>query len=130
MNYGQLLTFLGSLFFIVYGILFSILPTEASSFVTDSVPSSTSAFIDMRATYGGMSIGAGIILALLARNASTINIGVIALFLLMVCMASTRTIGIFVDGDPNVVMYVYLALEIVVAVLCVACLVVDNGKGA
>jgi hypothetical protein len=118
MKFGRILLLLGGGLFAFYGLLFSIAPVELAGLVTGHAPSLPSAVIDMRATYGGMSIALGIIFLLLARKEATIRIGVVGLFLVMVCMAATRLVGIAVDGDANAVMYAYLGLEVVAAVLC------------
>ena len=118
MKFGRFLLLLGSGLFVSYGLLFSFAPVELARLVTGHAPSSPSAVIDMRATYGGMSIALGIILLLLALKEATIRTGVVGLFLVMACMAATRLVGIAVDGDANAVMYAYLALEVVAAALC------------
>ncbi len=99
--------------------MFAIIPYDFAYLITQSAPESSSGLIDMRATYGGMSIAAGLILIVLVRNAKTIRAGLISVFLLMTCMAITRTIGIVVDGQPNEVMYIYLVAEIIAAALSV-----------
>ena len=81
-------------------------------FVSDTL-SSTSSIIDIRATYGGISIGAGSILYLLPRGESTLRTGLLAVLLVMACMASARLYGIMVDGQPNGYMHLYLILELV-----------------
>jgi hypothetical protein len=118
MKFARILLLLGSGIFALYGLLFSIAPVELARLVTGDAPSSPSALIDVRATYGGMSIAVGMILMLLALKEETIRIGVVSLLLVMVCMAATRIVGIAVDGDANIAMYFYLGLEIVAAVLC------------
>ncbi|MGI9265526.1 MAG: DUF4345 domain-containing protein [Gammaproteobacteria bacterium] len=118
MKLGRILLLLGSGIFALYGLLFSVAPVELALLVTGAVPASPSALIDMRATYGGMSIALGIIFMLLALQETTIRVGVVGLLLVMVCMAITRLVGIAMDGDANTVMYAYLALEIVAAALC------------
>jgi hypothetical protein len=123
MKFARILLLLGSGIFALYGLLFSIAPVELARLVTGDAPSSPSALIDMRATYGGMSIAVGMILMLLALKEETIRIGVVSLLLVMVCMAATRIVGIAVDGDANIAMYFYLGLEIVAAVLCSIALV-------
>ena len=123
MKFARILLLLGSGIFALYGLLFSIAPVELARLVTGDAPSSPSALIDMRATYGGMSIAVGMILMLLALKEETIRIGVVSLLLVVVCMAATRIVGIAVDGDANIAMYFYLGLEIVAAVLCSIALV-------
>ena len=123
MKFARILLLLGSGIFALYGLLFSIAPVELARLVTGDAPSSPSALIDMRATYGGMSIAVGMILMLLALKEKTIRIGVVSLLLVVVCMAATRIVGIAVDGGANIAIYFYLGLEIVAAVLCSIALV-------
>ncbi len=72
---------------------------------------------DMRATYGGMSLAVGVMLLLLAQ--SDVRLGLVSVLLLMVCMAAGRSYGLYVDAHANTVMYVYLLLEAVAAMLAV-----------
>ena len=102
----------------MYGLLYVLFPYELSDWVTAAVPASTSAVIDVRATYGGMSIAVGIMLVMLTREAATLRSAVAFLTLLMACMAGGRIAGMLLDGDPNFVMYLYLVLEIVTAAAC------------
>ena len=90
-------------------------------FVSDTL-SSTSSIIDIRATYGGMSIGVGSILYLLARGESTLRTGLLAVLLVMACMASARLYGIMVDGQPNGYMHLYLILALVAVGLSIVLL--------
>jgi hypothetical protein len=129
MKLGRMLVFLGGGFFILYGILFAAAPVELARLVTDGGTTSPSGLIDMRATYGGMSIAFGMLLVVLARKASTLRLSVAGLLIVMICMATTRTIGIVVDGSPNVMMYVYLTLELVVSAICLLCLKLMNETG-
>jgi hypothetical protein len=48
----------------------------------------------------------------------TLRSGIVALSLLMTCMASTRVIGMVVDGEPNTLMFIYLLLELVAMAIC------------
>ena len=68
--------------------------------------------IDLRATYGGMSVGVGLILFALGLRDHTIKLGLISVIFLMIGMALGRTIGIVIDGSPNNLMLIYLGLEL------------------
>ncbi len=129
MSKGKLLSYVGSAFFVVYGISFSVIPHELAEFVTGATPGSPSAAIDLRATYGGMSVAVGVIIYLLANNTETVRIAVVSLLLLMLCMASTRVLGILLDGDPNSMMYVYLGLEVFTAGVCGVWLKMEGRRG-
>lgn len=109
----KLLVTLTAIFFLVYGILFALFPSLFASYVTNTVPLTTSGLIDMRATYGGMSIAVGILMLALADNTKTLDLGLLSVAVVLLCMATTRMLGIVVDGEPNTLMLVYLAAEIV-----------------
>ena len=81
----------------------------------------------MRATYGGMSIAVGVLLLLLSR--SDPRPGLVGVLVAMLCMAVTRTWGILIDGAGNNFMYVYLVLELVVA-LTAGALIAWSGRNS
>ena len=103
--------------FFIYGLLFIVFPQEALQMLVQGKVSTRSELIDLRATYGGMMIGLGLLLFILANNVSTIKIGLLAVFILMLCMALGRIVGIVIDGEPNQLMYIYLALELLACAL-------------
>jgi hypothetical protein len=59
MDLQRFVIFLAAIFFVLYGIAFSILPAEMSVLVTGSKPQGPSALVDFRATYGGMTVAVG-----------------------------------------------------------------------
>jgi|TARA_B110001469_G_scaffold13054_1_gene13217 hypothetical protein len=103
--------------FFIYGLLFIVFPQEALQMLVQGKVSTRSELIDLRATYGGMMIGLGLLLFILANNVSTIKVGLLAVFILMLCMALGRIVGIVIDGEPNQLMYIYLALELLACAL-------------
>ena len=109
---SKLFILINASIFVIYGSVFVFFPLEALNEVVTDTLSSTSSIIDIRATYGGMSIGVGSILYLLARSESTLRTGLLAVLLVMACMASARLYGIMVDGQPNGYMHLYLILEL------------------
>jgi len=116
---GKLLVLLTAAIFCAYGFIFVFFPVEALLFVVEGSVSTSSGVIDIRATYGGMSVGIGIVLYLLATTHGTLRIGLISVCLLMLGMAAGRIIGMVLDGSPNMYMYIYLALELSVSSLAV-----------
>ena len=64
-----------------------------------------------------MTIGLGRLLFVLANNVSTIKVGLLAVFIIMLCMALGRIIEIVIDGEPNQFMYIYLSLELLACAL-------------
>lgn len=108
---------LNAILFVLYGLAFMFAPQYLSMLITDAVPASSSALIDMRATYGGISLGFGLLLAYATRKVQTLEFGTWGIILVVGGMAIGRLLGIILDGSPNTTMYVYLALEIIVVVL-------------
>ena len=66
-----------------------------------------------------MAIAVGCLMLLLANNAKTLSLGLLAMIAVLLSMAFTRTIGIIVDGNPNKLMYIYLAAEIVPSIIAI-----------
>jgi len=113
----NLLVSLGAAFFVVYGVAFILAPTAMASFVTGAAPTHPTSMIDFRATYGGMTLGVGLILAICARTPAYSRLGLQSLAIAMGAMATGRVVGIVLDGEPNAMMFIYLALEFVVLAL-------------
>ena len=114
MKTSKILINLTAVVFTVYGALFALFPATMFEFITDGGVTTSSALIDIRATYGGMSVAAGVILFMLSRKAETVRLGLISALVLMLGMATGRMIGMAVDQDANVIMTIYLALELLV----------------
>ena len=111
MNIQKFVISFAAAFFIIYGLAFSLFPAGMSLFVTGSQPQSVSAMVDFRATYGGMTTATGVALIYLhSINQSRPCLMIVILVLL--CMAITRTLGLFSDGAGNLLMYLYLVLEL------------------
>ena len=107
---------LASLFFVAYGILFVIDPSGWFANITNAELETTTSLIEVRSTYGGMTVALGIFIGLLyLRGFQLQSMHLIALVL--VGMATARTLGLLIDGPGNTLMYVYLALELIGAAL-------------
>lgn len=122
MSVGKVLVYVTAAVFVVYGVGFVFAPAVLSELVTGSVPDTTSAMIDMRATYGGALTAIGALLGLLASNDLWLKPGLLGVVFAMLGMASGRAYGMLVDGSPNLMMWVFLALELVVAAAAMAAL--------
>ncbi len=120
MSLEKLLVQFTAAFFLIYGCMFALLPTTLADWVTGAAPTTSSGLIDMRATYGGMSIAVGIIMLLLASKHTTLRLGLLSVAIVLLGMASARALGIIADGSPNNLMYVYLAAEIVPSIVAIA----------
>ena len=111
MSLQTLVIVLSAGFFACYGLAFSLSPAAMSLLVTGAEPTGASALVDFRATYGGMSLAVGITVYYLHAIRQSHAALVVTIMVLM-CMAATRTVGLMVEGSGNVLMYVYLALEL------------------
>jgi hypothetical protein len=110
---AKLLVWAIGLFFILYGIAFIIAPTEMAVFVTGDSPKTPSGVIDLRATYGGMSISVGTILLIVISKVEHLRLALLLTAIVLLAMAAGRSVGMFQDGEPNVVMYLYLVAELI-----------------
>lgn len=117
MNLNKLFIAVFALFFVAYGVVFIGWPNTMLHWVTGGAVDTQSGVIDLRATYGGMSLAVGVLLWWLAQSASLHLLGLKFIRLLMLMMAFGRLIGLIVDGNPNWVMWLYLSLEIIAVVI-------------
>ncbi|MGY3686845.1 DUF4345 family protein [Vibrio coralliilyticus] len=106
------LILLTSAVFFFYGLAFAIAPNSMLSHATGGYATSESMLVDMRATYGGMSVGVALILFLLSQKPSTLTMGLLAVIFVNASMATGRIIGLVSDGEANSTMYFYLMLEV------------------
>ena len=116
MNFNALLINITAAIFALYGLGFVFAPTQLALLITDAAPATATALTDMRATYGGMSFGIGIVLFVLSSKPETIRLGLLTVLLLMLGMGGGRLVGLIIDGAENQIMYVYLAFEVVASV--------------
>lgn len=118
-----------ALFFVGYGVAFVAFPAQLLHWVTDANISTASGLIDVRATYGGMSLAVGIALWLMSNKLDTYRQGLQSILMLMVMMAIGRIYGMFIDGDANTIMFIYLGLEVGASVMCLLLLKVADSEG-
>ena len=79
--------------------------------------STLSAYIEVRAFYGGYEIGTALFLLICAAKREWVRIGLLASVLMIGGTMGGRTLGFIVDGNPSTVMRVVLALEVVAALV-------------
>ena len=118
MLFARIVIWLSAGFFIIYGLAFSVFPSTMASLVTGVEPVGVSTLIDLRATYGGMSIAAGASMLYLLFT-QQMRTCLVMISLLLMSMAVTRTLGLIFDGSGNVFMYLYLAGEMIGAGLAI-----------
>ncbi len=100
------------LIFVLYGVAFTLAPAPMADLVTGDPPDTASGSIDMRATYGGMSLAVGALILMLGTGRATVSLSLLITAVVLLSMAATRLLGFFLDRDPNTMMYVYLAAEV------------------
>lgn len=108
---------LTGLVFLAFGLACLVAPAAVLQAATGAAVVHPVALIDLRATYGGMSLGVGVILFLLTTNPALIRLGLLAVLALMLGMAGGRAIGMLAEAGSNSVMTLYLVLELAAAAL-------------
>jgi len=108
------------IFFIFYGAAFALYPIEMATLVTGDSPRTASGIIDLRATYGGMSIAVGAIILIVAANSARLALALLIIAIVLLAMAAGRVLGMLTDGSANAIMYVYLVMELVVSAIALS----------
>lgn len=119
---GPALLWINCAAFLGFGLGFALAPTQLADLILGVAPTAPSALIDMRATYGGITIGTALFFGLCAARPNWQHPGLVASALMMGGLATARVLGIVVDGEPNGFMLGFLALEVLAAVLSLAAL--------
>jgi hypothetical protein len=122
MKYATNLLRVNAVLFVVFGICFVVAPEFFAYELTGSEPWTSSALIDMRATYGGMGLGIGLVFWFLARQRETVIAGLVGSFLVLGATAIARGIGFFADGAPNAFMLGLFGAEVLFVVLSASAL--------
>jgi hypothetical protein len=122
MKFATTLLWLNAVLFIIFGMCFLVAPGFFANLITEAIPATSSACIDMRATYGGMGLGIGLVFALCARHPATVSLGLIASLMVLGAIVAGRLIGFVVDGSPNLFMSLMLSAELLFIVLLVVAL--------
>lgn len=111
MKFAKALIFISGVLFIGFGAGFVFAPHFFFNSFTGGLLTTTSSAIDMRATYGGLGLGVGIWFLLCAQQNLRLGLsGAIAVFSSIVF---GRIVGFGLDGNANIVMYVFVVLEAV-----------------
>ena len=127
MKFSFSLLWANALLFLLFGTSFLVLPEQMALLVSESAPASPAGLTDMRATYGGLSLGIGLFLGHCA-HIGALRPGLLASLLVLSCAALGRLLGIFLEGEPTSMMVLLLTAEIIFSVLSVVALVVSDSK--
>ena len=116
MTLARVLLIGSAIIFVAVGAAFLFIPKTYAEVLEISLPTAM-ARTDVRATYGGLELGAGLFLVLCARRKEWIRPGLWALGLATGGFASGRLIGLMFERTLSPLMLVFLAMEIVVTLL-------------
>ena len=122
MRFATNLLRLNAALFIAFGICFIVAPVFFAETLTGSEPWTSSALIDMRATYGGMGLGVGLALWFCARQRETVIAGLVGALLVLAATAMARAIGFVADGSPNMPMLLLFGAEVLFVALSASAL--------
>jgi hypothetical protein len=81
-----------------------------------------SATTDVRATYGGLQIGLGLFLLWAAAQEARVRLALVLQVLTIGAVASSRALGIVLDGEASGVLVGALAFEILLTIVSIAVL--------
>lgn len=117
MKFAMNLLRINSVLFVAFGCCFVAAPEIFAAALTGTEPSTSSALIDMRATYGGMALGIGLVFWFFARQRETVYAGLVGSILVLGATAMARTVGFVADGSPNAFMLLLFAAELLFMML-------------
>ena len=102
---------LTALIFLAIGIIFLVDPIYWASSLDISLPSTT-AIIDLRATYGGCMFAIAVFMFYCLKDSVFLKAGLIFQIICYAGFGLSRFAGILIDGQPKPIMYYLLAAEI------------------
>lgn len=117
MKFGKTVVWINCWLFVGFGLGFVLAPEALAALITGAAPATPSAMTDMRATYGGMALGLAFIFGLCAKNEESVRLGAKGVLAVMVGLAVARALGILIDGEPNIYMWLLLLAEAIMAMM-------------
>jgi O-antigen ligase len=124
MKFKLTLLWLNIVMFTVFGLYFILAPASAAQSFIGAVPADTNLMIDMRATYGGLSLAVGLFLADCLLRQKAVQAGLLLSLLIFVCLTVARAAGVMTAPSPSGMMYQSLTLEVVMTILFALALVI------
>jgi hypothetical protein len=106
--------------FVAFGLALLVAPALLA--IVDLEPPTPTARSDVRAIYGGMELGIGVLLALCARRREWYRVGLVAQGLALGGAAAGRLVSLAADGAPRPVTLALAALEFAGAALAAVAL--------
>ncbi len=121
MKLAKLSLILTALVYLVIGIMFLSSPIYWAASVDISLPTTT-AIIDLQATYGGCMLAIGVFFLYCVKDNKLISAGLILQAISLAGFAIGRIVGIAIYGMPRPIMFYLLAAEISGVALAIYCL--------
>ncbi|MAA76146.1 MAG: hypothetical protein CMN28_15755 [Salinisphaeraceae bacterium] len=112
MTMNRLFLWLLAVTYAAFGLLFVLAPEVLAQAFTGASPQTPSGLIDMRATYGGLNLAAGVAMALCALRTGYLQAGIALGAIMTAGLAVGRSYGMLMDGQANSYMVIFLAIEI------------------
>ncbi len=122
MKFSRILLWVNCTLFVAFGLAFALMPAWFATLFTGDAPTTSSAMIDMRAIYGGVALALAYLFAQCARNDAYLKLGTQTVLAVMLGLAGARSLGIMLDGSPNVMMMLLLASEVLMAAIAIIAL--------
>ncbi|MBL1417877.1 MAG: DUF4345 family protein [Moritella sp.] len=102
--------------FIIYGVIGFLEPVSSVANM-GIIIDNNHAKIEVRATYGGLLVGLGVLFAYSASRDSSVRFGLVAIICILTTVGLSRLYGIIVDGDNETIQWDFLIMELVGAVI-------------
>ena len=111
---------LNALMFIAFGVGFIFAPVAVTPLFLGVAAPAGDLLVDMRATYGGLSLAAGLFMAFCTLCRPHLYLGLMLALLISAALFVARGIAILAEPSVGQPMYQSLALELVMTVLFAA----------
>lgn len=110
MKFAKGFLLINSVLFVFFGLSFIFAPSYFTHLFTGGAFTTSSAAIDVRATYGGLGVGLGVWLLLCVKE--HIRLGILGCIVVLASIVLGRVVGLVLDESPNRIMYFFLVTEI------------------
>lgn len=127
MKTSKIVLILGGLIYLAFGLLFFVNPQVVTQMDGIILPSSSAAN-SIRAFFGGMEIGLGLLLFYFALNKERIIYGLIVFFMSIGVTSLARLYGILFAGASDKTNRISFASEFGFAVWALVCYIMENKR--
>ena len=110
MKFSVLVLLLNGVFALLFGIAMVLFPDSMFEMATGDSLGTASALIDVRAVYGGLSIGLGMWQLFCALG--EVRLGLLSAVFAYFGIVMARIFGLLASHPANQTMYIFLAMEI------------------